>query len=158
MFSSTLGNKWCYSLKTRKDENYLLRGTFKAGELQKSPPGTSFGVLIGITSIAIVKSSEDAVVEGIFRANDKYINLCLSKERGDPYLLKLELRPLNSEYLREKPSVALKVIDRVDVGSTGAEIRYPSLYFSTYLIITDSTLTHTTTNRHRHILYNIKRK
>lgn len=64
-------------------------------------------------------------MEGIFRANDKYIDLCLSKERGDPYLLKLELRPLNSEYLKEKPSVALKVIDRVDVGSAGAEIRYP---------------------------------
>ncbi|KAK1383128.1 Nodulation receptor kinase [Heracleum sosnowskyi] len=129
VFSSTVGNKWCYSLKTRKDEIYLLRGTFKAGELQKAPPGTSFDVLIDITSIAIVKSSEDAVVEGIFKANDKYTNLCLSKERGDPYLLKLELRPLNSEYLKEKPSIALKVIDRVDVGSTGAEIRYPDDLF-----------------------------
>ncbi|KAL8125094.1 nodulation receptor kinase-like isoform X2 [Apium graveolens] len=125
VFSSTFGNKWCYSLNTRKDENYLLRGTFRAGELQKSPPGTIFDVLIGITSIAIVKSSEDAVVEGLFRANDNYMNLCLSEERGDPYLLKLELRPLDSVYLKEKPSVALRVIDRVDVGNTGAEIRYP---------------------------------
>lgn len=102
-----------------------IRGTFKAGELQKSPTGTSFNVLIDITSIAIVKSSEDAVVDGIFKADDKYTNLCLSKEKGDPYLLKLELGPLNSEYLKDKASVALELIHRVDVGNTGAEIRYP---------------------------------
>lgn len=129
VFSSTFGNKWCYNLKTRKDENYLLRGIFKAGEQQRSPTGTRFDVLIDITSIAIVKSSEDAVVEGVFKANDNYMNLCLSKEMGDPYLLKLELRPLMSEYVKEKATVALKVMDRVDVGSTGAEIRYAPCMF-----------------------------
>lgn len=74
-----------------------------------------------------MKSSEDVVVEGIFKANDIYMNLCLSKERGDPYLLKLELRPL-SGYVKEKASVALKVTDRVDVGSIGADIRYALLH------------------------------
>ena len=68
-------------------------------------------------------------MEGIFKANGNYTNLCLSKEMGDPYLLKLELRPLMSEYVKEKATVALKVMDRVDVGSTGAEIRYAPCMF-----------------------------
>lgn len=75
-----------------------------------------------------MKSSDDAVVEGVFKATNDYMNFCLSKELGDPYLSKLELRPLNSEYLKEKASVVLKLVDRVDVGSTGVEIRYSSLF------------------------------
>lgn len=128
VFSSSLGNKWCYNLTTRKDQNYLIRGTFTAGELQRKPPGTIFDVLIDVTSIALVKSSDDAVVEGVFKATNDYMNFCLSKEQGDPYLSKLELRPLNSEYLKGKASVVLKLVDRVDVGSTGVEIRYSSLF------------------------------
>lgn len=124
VFSSSFGNKWCYNLTTRKGRDYLIRGKFTAGKLQRRPPGTSFEFLIGVTSIALVNSSDDAVVEGVFKATNESTNFCLSKEQGDPYLSRLELRPLHSEYLKEKASSVLKLVDRVDVGSTEAEIRY----------------------------------
>lgn len=102
-----------------------------------------------------MKSSEDAVVDGIFKADDKYTNLCLSKEKGDPYLLKLESGPLNSEYLKDKASVPLKLIDRVDVGNTGAEIRYFSLFFIHVNNYRFDTHTHTHTYAHT---YNVLHK
>ncbi|PSS30632.1 Nodulation receptor kinase [Actinidia chinensis var. chinensis] len=127
-FSSRLGNKWCYKLTTVKNQDYLIRGTFLFGDLEGTAPGSSFNVLIGITQIGIVNSTYDTEVEGIFRATNDYINFCLEKEKTnrDPYISKLELRPLaDSNYLKEKPSSVLKLIERVDVGSNGLKIRYP---------------------------------
>ncbi|GMP31131.1 hypothetical protein CsSME_00005470 [Camellia sinensis var. sinensis] len=121
LFSSWFGDKWCYNLTTVKDRDYLIRGTFLLGDVQ-----SSFYVLIGVTRIGIVNSSNDMEIEGVFRATNEQINFCLEKEKGDPYISKLELRPLNvSDYLKREPSSVLKLIDRVDVGSDVQEIRYP---------------------------------
>ncbi|KAL8117881.1 hypothetical protein AgCh_015679 [Apium graveolens] len=125
IFNSSFAKKWCYNLTTRKDQDYLLRGTFTAGDLQRTPQSNIFDVLIDITSIAQVNSSNDAVVEGVFRTTMDYMNFCLLKEHGDPYLSKLELRPLASNYLKAKASTVLKLVDRIDVGNTGRGIRYP---------------------------------
>lgn len=120
LFSSWFGDKWCYNLTTVKDRDYLIRGTFLLGDVQ-----SSFYVLIGVTRIGIVNSSNDMEIEGVFRATNEQINFCLEKEKGDPYISKLELRPLNvSDYLKREPSSVLKLIDRVDVGSDVQEIRY----------------------------------
>ncbi|KAL7221643.1 hypothetical protein ACSBR1_023573 [Camellia fascicularis] len=121
LFSSWFGDKRCYNLTTVKDRDYLIRGTFLLGDVQ-----SSFYVLIGVTRIGIVNSSNDMEIEGVFRATNEQINFCLEKEKGDPYISKLELRPLNdSDYLKREPSSVLKLIDRVDVGSDVQEIRYP---------------------------------
>lgn len=124
VFNSSFAKKWCYNLTTRKDQDYLIRGTFTAGDLQRTPQSTIFDVLIDVTSVAHVNSSNDAVVEGVFRTTTDYMNFCLLKEHGDPYLSKLELRPLASNYLKEKASTVLKLIDRIDVGNTGTGVRY----------------------------------
>ncbi|KAL1810047.1 hypothetical protein ACET3Z_027037 [Daucus carota] len=125
VFNSSFATKWCYNLTTRKDQDYLIRSTFRAGDLQKAPQSSIFDVLIDVTSVAQVNSSDDAVVEGIFRTTMDYMNFCLLKEQGDPYLSKLELRPLSSNYLKEKASTVLKLTHRIDVGNTGMAIRYP---------------------------------
>lgn len=68
-------------------------------------------------------------VEGIFRATEDHIDFCLEKDIGNPYISKVELRPLKiSEYLQESSSTVLKLVSRVDVGGTGA-IRYASTSF-----------------------------
>ncbi|KAK1351646.1 Symbiosis receptor-like kinase [Heracleum sosnowskyi] len=125
VFNSRFAKKWCYDLTTRKDQDYLIRGTFTAGDLRRTPQSTIFDVLIDVTSVAHVNSSNDAVVEGVFRTTTENMNFCLLKEHGDPYLSRLELRPLASNYLVEKASTVLKLIDRIDVGNTGTAIRYP---------------------------------
>ncbi|GFZ18883.1 leucine-rich repeat protein kinase family protein [Actinidia rufa] len=79
------------------------KGTFLFGDLEGTAPGSSFNVLIGITQIGTKE-----------------------KKKRDPYISKLELRPLgNSNYLKEDPSSVLKLIERVDVGRDGLKIRYP---------------------------------
>ncbi|KAE9449528.1 hypothetical protein C3L33_18582, partial [Rhododendron williamsianum] len=135
IFSSQIeNNKWCYNLTTVKNQDYLIRGTFISGGTP-SKSFFSFNVMIGTTLIGTVNSSFDTEVEGVFKATGDYINFCLEKdakvEEGDPYISKLELRPLgNSDYLmQEEPSSVLKLIERVDVGSNELKIRYPmSLY------------------------------
>ncbi|KAF5958360.1 hypothetical protein HYC85_005585 [Camellia sinensis] len=108
LFSSWFGDKWCYNLTTVKDRDYLIRGTFLLGDVQ-----SSFYVLIGVTRIGIVNSSNDMEIEG-------------RRRREILTFRKLELRPLNdSDYLKREPSSVLKLIDRVDVGSDVQEIRYP---------------------------------
>ncbi|KAM3709011.1 hypothetical protein ACJW31_02G140700 [Castanea mollissima] len=99
--------KRCYNLTTVKDQDYLVRGTFLYGDLLSTNPNNSFNVL------------------GIFRATEDHIDFCLEKDIGNPYISKVELRPLKiSEYLQESSSTVLKLVSRVDVGGTGA-IRYP---------------------------------
>ncbi|KAG5528143.1 hypothetical protein RHGRI_028922 [Rhododendron griersonianum] len=113
-----------------KNQDYLIRGTF-ISEGTPSKSFFSFNVMIGTTLIGTVNSSFDTEVEGVFKATGDYINFCLEKdakvEEGDPYISKLELRPLgNSDYLmQEEPSSVLKLIERVDVGSNELKIRYP---------------------------------
>ncbi|XP_018625434.1 nodulation receptor kinase-like isoform X2 [Nicotiana tomentosiformis] len=124
-FSSDIGRKWCYNLPTRIDQDYLVRGTFLSGNQEKAIPHSSFVVLIGVTPLATVKSSDELRVEGIFRATRNYTNFCLLNKKGKPYLSKVELRPINPDYLKREPSEVLKLVHRVDSGNKGAEIRYP---------------------------------
>ncbi|KAF5961014.1 hypothetical protein HYC85_002223 [Camellia sinensis] len=125
-FNSRFGNKWCYNLTTVKNQDYLIRGTFRYGDLQGIPPSSSFNVLIGVTPIGTVNSVYETEVEAIFRATNDYINFCLEKGKGYPYISKLELRTLNnSDYFQLEPSGVLKLIDRFGVGSDGQKIRYP---------------------------------
>ncbi|KAK9285498.1 hypothetical protein L1049_024692 [Liquidambar formosana] len=126
LFSTNLGKKWCYNLTTIKDQDYLIRGTFLFGD-SLDPLGALFNVSIDVTTISQVNSSDDAEVEAIFRATNYYTNFCLVKGKGDPYISKLELRPLNdSEYIERETSSVLKKVSRVDVGGNiGEQIRYP---------------------------------
>ncbi|OVA10049.1 Protein kinase domain [Macleaya cordata] len=127
IFGTDLGNKWCYNLATIKGEDYLIRGTFLNGSVLRSSADTFFNVSIDATSISQVNSSVDLLeVEAIFRANDQYINFCLVRGKGNAYISKLELRPLNDlVYLKNRPSSVLKVVKRVDLGYTKEVIRYP---------------------------------
>lgn len=123
-FSLDPGHKWCYSLPTRRDQDYLVRGTFISGNRQTTLQNTSFDVLIGVTPIAKVKSLNEETVEGIFKAIRNYTNFCLLKDKGEPYISSLELRPINSNYLNKEPSHVLKLVHRVDAGNQGSDIRY----------------------------------
>lgn len=112
--------KRCYSLTTVKNQDYLIRGSFPAGETE----GTQFTVSISVTPLGLVNSLEDLVVEGIFRAADSYTDFCLVHGNGDPYISSLELRPLNdSKYLKDRSSSILKLVNRIDLGGIG-ETRY----------------------------------
>lgn len=125
-FSTRLGKKWCYNLTTIKDQEYLIRGTFLDGDSLQAPSSTLFNVSIGATIISLVNSSDDVEVEGIFKATNEYVNFCLVKVKGDPYISKLELRDLNDlEYLQGKSTSILGKVSRIDVGNTEVEIRYP---------------------------------
>ncbi|XP_077234062.1 nodulation receptor kinase-like [Tasmannia lanceolata] len=127
IFSIDSGNKWCYNLTTIREHDYLIRGTFLHGPSLRTSTDVFFDVLIGTTKITQVNSSvDDLEVEGVFRATNGYINFCLVAGKGDSYISKLELRPLNdSLYLKENSSVILKVVSRVDLGNTAHAIRYP---------------------------------
>lgn len=126
-FSSIYGNKWCYNLATAENQEYLIRGTFPCQDQGGSSQGSfSFDVFIGVTKIGTVNSSNDTVVEGIFTSTGDYVNFCLEKQYGDPYISRLELRHLSdSPYLNRETSKALKLIARVDAGSDDSHIRYP---------------------------------
>lgn len=123
VFNSDFGNKWCYNLTTKGGQDYLVRGTFLPGDLQTEPAGSVFNVSIDATIIGLVNSSDDSKVEGIFKATKDYVNFCLLEGQGVPYISKLELRPLTSDYLNREPSSVLNLIDRVDAGN-GGNIRY----------------------------------
>lgn len=112
-------------MPAKKGQNYLIRGTFPSEDLNTSPTTTFFDVLIGITPIGRVNSSDETEVEGIVRATNDHINFCLLERRGNPYVSKIELRPLDLDY--GESSSILKIVHRFDVGNTGREIRYISL-------------------------------
>ncbi|GMI68735.1 Salt Induced Malectin-like domain-containing Protein1 [Hibiscus trionum] len=119
--------KRCYSLRTVKDHDYLIRGSFPVVETEGAEFDSSFTVSIGTTPVGVVDSlsSEALVVEGIFRAPNNYTDFCLLYGKGDPYISSLELRPLNdTEYLKDKSSNILKLVNRTDLGGIG-ETRYP---------------------------------
>ncbi|XVE86902.1 hypothetical protein DITRI_Ditri18aG0073000 [Diplodiscus trichospermus] len=117
--------KRCYSLTTIQDQDYLIRGSFPVAEIKGTKLNSLFSVSIGVTTLGLVNSSEDLVVEGIFRAADSYTDFCLIREKGDPYISTLELRPLNdSEYLKHRSSNILKLVNRTDLGGI-AETRHP---------------------------------
>lgn len=126
-------------MTTEKDQNYLLRGTFLPGNLQRtSNLGTFFRVSVDATEVGLVNSSKGSEVEVIFKANKGYVNFCLLRDRGEPYISKLEIRPISPTYLSLEPSSVLKLVNRVDAGNQGGEVRYiyhegkqfPSLLFS----------------------------
>lgn len=115
--------KICYNLTTTSGHDYLIRATFL-----RERSDSLLTVLIGVTPIALVNSSEDsAVVEGIFRAKEEYTDLCLWRQRGHPYISGVEVRDLNGlGYLNggDSSNYVLKVVSRVSFGSTGGIIRY----------------------------------
>ncbi|XP_044463492.1 nodulation receptor kinase-like [Mangifera indica] len=118
--------KRCYNFTTNKDQVYLIRGTFLYGDREGTPLGSSINVWFGVTPLSVVNSSEDSVVEGIFRAVDDQTNFCLVKNKGNLYISLLELRPLNeTEYLNGQSSSILKVVGRFDLGRSDKENRYP---------------------------------
>lgn len=124
-FDIETGGKTCYKLSTVKGQDYLVRGTFLYGDTVRAPLISTFNVYIGVTPVSLVNSSEDSVVEGIFRANNVYIDFCLVQNKGDPYISQLELRPVNdSDYLQGQSSYVLKLIARLDLGRSEEENRY----------------------------------
>ncbi|KAL6012718.1 hypothetical protein ACLOJK_003207 [Asimina triloba] len=125
IFDTDNGNWTCYNLTTTTGHDFLIRGTFLHGTSLQISPHTIFNVSIGATSIAQVSSSIDFLeAEGVFRATNPYVNFCLVKGRGSPFLSKLELRPLDDpRYLNGDPSIILKRVARVDLGGKG-DIRY----------------------------------
>ncbi|GLU13368.1 hypothetical protein SLE2022_300060 [Rubroshorea leprosula] len=115
----------CYTLTTIRDREYLVRGSF-SGNTETAGPGSSFQVVVGKTVVGEVDSTVDSVVEGIFRATDEAVDFCLVQENGDVYISSLELRRVDGLGLAEgDPSRILKVVDRIDLGGSSAEIRYP---------------------------------
>lgn len=137
--------KVCYQLTTLvPGQDYLVRAHFSDGD---SLASSSFEVLIGVTPIAsvspVLSSVNKSVVEGIFRARKGYVDFCLRKEEGDPYISQLELRPLNdSDYLNGHSSTVMKVIRRVNLGSTGEDIRYFYSYIQSNSAPNQSPLNH----------------
>ncbi|XAR51454.1 Non-specific serine/threonine protein kinase [Bertholletia excelsa] len=126
IFNSQTNKKWCYNLPTVKNHDYLIRGTFLSGDQHGTSSNSSFNVFVGATRIGTVNSVNGIEVEGIFKATDDNIDFCLEQKSGDPYISKLELRPVNgSDYLNQHPSGVLKLIKRVDVGSDRLQMRYP---------------------------------
>lgn len=126
VFTSDVARKWCYNLTTEKGQNYLLRGTFLPQNLQRtSNLGTFFRVSVDTTEVGLVNSSNVSEVEVIFKASKGYVNFCLLRDRGEPYISKLEIRPLSPRYLSLEPSSVLKLVNRVDAGNQGGEVRYP---------------------------------
>ncbi|KAK9110786.1 hypothetical protein Sjap_018846 [Stephania japonica] len=122
--TSSTGTKWCYNLTTIKGENYLIRGTFN----HSIGTDTVFDVSISAAIIGQVKSlsADSSEVEGVFKATDNCTNFCLVRRHGNPYLSKLELRPLHDlVYFNNHSSTVLKLVSRVDVGNTIEAIRYP---------------------------------
>nr|ABY90094.1 receptor kinase [Casuarina glauca] len=126
VFNITSGKR-CYNLTTIEKQDYLVRGTFLFGDSLRTTSDTSFDVLLGLTGVSRVNTSEDIEVEVIFRATKDYIDFCLEKVTGDPYISELELRPLKSlNYLLGLNSSVLKRVSRTNVGSDGGDVRYPS--------------------------------
>ncbi|XP_076893966.1 nodulation receptor kinase-like [Bidens hawaiensis] len=122
-FGTKYGSIWCYDLPTKKGHNYLIRGTFPFEDVKTSSINTSFDVLVGVTPIGRVNSSHETEVEGVAKATNDYINFCLLPKEGNPYVSKIELRPLDFDY--GEASSVLKLVHRVDAGNTGGEIRFP---------------------------------
>ncbi|KAM7276819.1 hypothetical protein ACFE04_018685 [Oxalis oulophora] len=117
--------KRCYNLTTIRDQEYLIRGTFLLDDSPSEHSDSEFDVSVGVIVIAQVNSSSDLAVEGIFRARNNHIDFCLVHKKGDPYISKVELRPLNGlRYLNNKTSNVLKLVNRINAGGT-EEIRYP---------------------------------
>ncbi|KAJ7953483.1 Receptor kinase [Quillaja saponaria] len=114
--------KRCYNLTTIKDQEYLLRGTFLFGDSLSS--ASFFDISIGATPLSVVNSSDDFEIEGIFQATKDYIDFCLVRRQGDPYISQLELSPVHN-YLQDLPSTVLKLISRNNLGKEGDDIRYP---------------------------------
>nr|XP_048334843.1 nodulation receptor kinase-like [Ziziphus jujuba var. spinosa] len=113
--------KICYSLPTTKGEDYLIRGTFLTGLT-----GSSFWVSVGVNEIGLVSSSQDLEIEGILRATKNYTDFCLVEKEGAPYISKLALRPLwDLEYLQEFPNSVLRLVKRINLGGSGADISFP---------------------------------
>ncbi|XP_060970362.1 nodulation receptor kinase-like [Cannabis sativa] len=127
IFNIDFSGKRCYSLETIKGQDYLIRGTFlyNGDTVLKQ----SFSILVGVTNISQVNFPKELeVVEGVFRATKRYIDFCLVKKVGSPYISQLELRELKGlEYLQGLSFKVLKVVKRVDLGSQeGDIIRYPT--------------------------------
>lgn len=67
----------------------------------------------------------------VFRATKRYIDFCLVKTEGAPYISQLELRHLKGlDYLQGFSSSVVKLVKRVDLGSkVGDIIRYVFYFY-----------------------------
>ncbi|XP_050378910.1 nodulation receptor kinase-like [Argentina anserina] len=114
--------KRCYTLPTKKGEDYLIRGIF--GGIW----GLKFTVAIDVTTIGVVDAPDDFAVEGVFRATKDSIHFCLVSDNGALYISEIHLRPLwnLNYYLEGFPSSALELLERIsfDVKSAAKIIRY----------------------------------
>ncbi|XP_068657022.1 nodulation receptor kinase-like [Aristolochia californica] len=124
-------SKWCYNFSTINQHDYLVRATFLHGSFMQSFNGTAFNISIGATLFGqetpVIDREEEVEVEAIVRAPNRYLNFCLVKVNGNPYISKVELRPLSDyHYLNENQNVILKLLSRVDAGNTREQIRYPT--------------------------------
>lgn len=126
VFNIALGKR-CYNLRTIKSQEHLIRGSFAFGDSLRSQSGNiSFNVLVGVTPIGRVSSSNDLKVEAVFRANSDSIDFCLVHEEGNPYISSLELTPLHDlKYIKDESPTVLKLIARIDLGGSGKSLRYP---------------------------------
>ncbi|XP_062005626.1 nodulation receptor kinase-like [Rosa rugosa] len=114
--------KRCYTLPSKKGEDYLIRGIF--GGIW----GVKFTVAVGVTTIGVVDTSDDFAVEGVFRATKDYIHFCLVSDEGALYISEIQLRPLWNlgYYLEDFSSSVLELLKRTSFDDISAEkfIRY----------------------------------
>ncbi|XP_004288317.1 PREDICTED: nodulation receptor kinase-like [Fragaria vesca subsp. vesca] len=114
--------KRCYTLPSKKGQDYLIRGIF--GGIW----GLKFTVAVDVTTIGVVDSLDDYAVEGVVRATKDYINFCLVSDKGELYISEIHLRPLwnLTYYLEDFPSSVLQLLERTSFDEDDAEkvIRY----------------------------------
>ncbi|XP_011627887.1 nodulation receptor kinase [Amborella trichopoda] len=126
VFNADVGNRWCYSLKTLDNEAFLIRGSFVNGSSLLLYGLSVFNVSIDATVLSQVNAALDpTVVEAILRPGKNYVNFCLIEGVGDPFLSKLELRPVKVKGSWVENNKILKLMRRVDLGNMNFTVRFP---------------------------------
>lgn len=128
----TDGKKYCYTLRTQERRRYIVRATFRYGDMEDEGTLPKFELYLDATkwsTVAIRDSSMVYVKEMIIRAPSNSIDVCLCCAiTGSPFLSTLELRPLNlSMYATDyEDEFFLKVASRVNFGAPSKEaVRFP---------------------------------
>ncbi|RZB73269.1 putative LRR receptor-like serine/threonine-protein kinase isoform E [Glycine soja] len=124
--------KYCYTLVTEERRRYLVRATFKYGNLDDGDTYPQFQLYLDATkwaTVSIYDASRIYAKEMIFRAPSNSIDVCMCcATTGSPFISTLELRPLNlSMYATDfEGSFFLKVAARINFGAPSEDVvRYP---------------------------------
>ncbi|KAI4368459.1 hypothetical protein MLD38_017015 [Melastoma candidum] len=124
--------KYCYTLRTEERRRYLVRATFRYGDLGTEETFPKFQLYLDTTkwtTVAVYDAGRVYVEEMIIRASSGSVDVCLCcATTGVPFISSLELRPLNlSIYATNfEDSFFLEVAARVNFGALTADaIRYP---------------------------------